>query len=369
MSSSKDSEKQTIYSFILDNKYAILISFIIVFLLIFSMVALSGLNSIITNLSHTNLIILGFTFIVQTVVILLWAYRWKIILYNMHDSPSFSNVVAILLTSIFGNNITPGAVGGEPLRAYILREYNGTPFEVGFASTMSDRVFEMFPFVIISLLAIISIITWNLDLISKIILLLLIFAVFTLFLIVIYTGYNKDWSINLATKIINFFLPYAERITRKTYDYNHLINLAYEYIDNFNSSFRVMLENKNLFLKGIILAIVCWGLDIFNSYLAFIALGIHPPIAPFITVYTIAILLSFLPTLPGSLGITEIIMIALFVPVGIFADQVLAAAALERLVSYIFPTVLGILASLYYVKVFSKKRLLKKENEKLSLDE
>ena len=110
-------------------------------------------------------------------------------------------------------------------------------------------------------------------------------------------------------------------------------------------------------------------LDLSSSYLAFIAIGIHPPIAPFITVYTIAILLSFLPTLPGSLGITEIIMILLFVPVGIFADQVLAAAALERVAHYVFPTVLGILASLYYFKNFSKKRLEKKQGEMLSNEE
>ncbi|WP_409198640.1 UPF0104 family protein [Methanobrevibacter acididurans] len=367
MTSSEKSNAQTIYSFILDNKYAIIVSFIIVLSMLFVMVALSGLDSIIANLSHTNLFLLGLTFIVQIIVILLWAYRWKIILYHMHDSPGFKNVVGILLTSIFGNNITPGAIGGEPLRAYVLKEYNGTPFEVGFASTMADRVFEMFPFVLISLLAIISIITWNLGIISKIFLLFLIIAVFSLFLIVIYTGFNKEWSMNLAEKTINFFLPFIEKFTRKTYNQSHLIETANNYINNFNSSFRMMVEDKNLFVKGIILALICWFLDLSNSYLAFMAIGIHPPIAPFITVYTIAILLSFLPTLPGSLGITEIVMIALFVPVGIFADQVLAASALERLASYVFPTVLGILASLYYVKIFSKKRLEKK-NQKLITD-
>lgn len=69
-----------------------------------------------------------------------------------------------------------------------------------------------------------------------------------------------------------------------------------------------------------------------------VAIGITPPLAPFITIFTIAILLSFLPLLPGSLGITEIIMIALFVPVGITADHVIAASAIERIASYILPT-------------------------------
>ena len=65
MAESNRTDLQTVYSFILDNKYAILISFIIVFLLIFAMVALSGLNSIINNLGRTNLLIFAFTFVIK----------------------------------------------------------------------------------------------------------------------------------------------------------------------------------------------------------------------------------------------------------------------------------------------------------------
>ena len=42
----------------------------------------------------------------------------------------------------------------------------------------------------------------------------------------------------------------------------------------------MMVENRSLFIKGIFLAMVCWALDLSSSYLAFIAIGIHPPIAP-----------------------------------------------------------------------------------------
>ncbi len=45
---------------------------------------------------------------------------------------------------------------GEPLRAYILREVEGTPFEIGFASSTADRVFEFLPFVLISIIVLYS---------------------------------------------------------------------------------------------------------------------------------------------------------------------------------------------------------------------
>jgi uncharacterized protein (TIRG00374 family) len=67
----------------------------------------------------------------------------------------------MLLASLFGNNVTPGSAGGEPLRAYILREVEGMPFEIGFASATSDRVFEFLPFVLISIIAALFVLTGN----------------------------------------------------------------------------------------------------------------------------------------------------------------------------------------------------------------
>lgn len=346
-------ESQDIYSIIRDNKKSIAISFIIVFGLIFAILALSGINEVIAALRRTNLYILALTFVVQTFVYIFWALRWKLILDRMDTSPSFLNVLGILMTSVFGNNVTPGSIGGEPLRAYILNKNNDTPLEVGFASTMADRVFELLPFIIMSIVAIFALLSWDLDLGSKLFLIILIFLTFLLFTIVIYAGINKNVSKKIVFTIFDWILPLIEKITKNSYNLNKLKERAIYYIDNFNLSFTMIVENK-LFFLGAFFALLTWGLDLFNSYLSFIAIGITPPLAPFITIYTIAILLSFLPLLPGSLGITEIIMITLFIPVGITPDQVLAASALERLASYIIPTIIGMFIAVYYTKSLSK---------------
>ncbi|MBZ9570345.1 UPF0104 family protein [Methanobrevibacter sp. TMH8] len=350
----KDNEDgQDIYSMIKENKKTIIISFIIVFGIVFTILILAGINDVINALKRTNLWILGLTFIIQTFVYLFWALRWKIILDKMDQSPRFLNVLGILMTSIFGNNISPGSIGGEPLRAYVLQEYNDTPFEIGFASTMADRVFELLPFLLMSLVAVVALISWHLNIIPKTILILLILITIFVFSLVIYAGINKNVSEKIVFKVLDWVLPLVERITKKIYDLGDIKEKATYYIDNFNSSFKMIVENK-LFFVGAFLALITWGLDLFNSYLSFIAIGVTPPIAPFITIFTIAILLSFLPLLPGSLGITEIIMIALFVPVGITADYVLAASAIERLSSYILPSIIGLITAIYYGKKIAK---------------
>lgn len=351
--SGNDNEGQNIYSMIKENKKTIIISFIIVIGIVFTILMLAGINDVIAALKRTNLWILGLTFVIQTFVYLFWALRWKIILDNMDQSPRFLNVLGILMTSIFGNNISPGSIGGEPLRAYVLQEYNDTPFEIGFASTMADRVFELLPFLLMSIVAVVALISWHLGIIPKTILIILILGTIFIFSVVIYAGINKKISEKIVFKILDWVFPLIEKITKKRYNSNDIKEKTTYYIDNFNSSFTMIIENK-LFIVGAFLALVTWSLDLFNSYLSFIAIGVTPPLAPFITIYTIAILLSFLPLLPGSLGITEIIMIALFVPVGITADYVLAASAIERLGSYIIPTIIGLITAIYYGKKIVK---------------
>lgn len=350
-------KRQNIHSIIKDNKRNIIVSFLIVSALIFTILIITGVNDVISVSGRTNFWILGLTFIIQIFVYLLWTLRWRFILNKMDQSPQFFNVFGILMTSIFGNNITPGSIGGEPLRAYFLKEYNNTPVEVGFASTMADRVFELLPFLLMSIVATLALLSWELEFFSKVFLIILILATLFLFSIIIYAGINKKISKKIIFKILDWIFPLILKISNNRYTLDKIKENAVNYIDNFNSSFSMIVENK-LFIIGAILALLTWGLDLFNSYLSFVAIGIIPPIAPFITIYTIAILLSFLPLLPGSLGITEIIKITLFVSVGITANYVLAASALERLVSYILPTVLGMIAAIYYTRFISRNHKL-----------
>lgn len=211
----KDDDNRDIYSLIRENKKSIIISFVIVFGIVFTILMLAGINDVIDALKRTNLWILGLTFVIQTFVYLFWALRWKIILDKMHHAPSFLNVLGILMTSISGNNLTPGSIGGEPLRAYVLKENNGTPFEVGFASTMADRVFELLPFLLMSIVAVIALVSWHLDLIPKIILIILILGTIFTFSLVIYAGINKRVSEKIVFKIIDLVFPTIEKITKK----------------------------------------------------------------------------------------------------------------------------------------------------------
>ena len=152
---------QSTTEFIKSHKLEIVISFAAGLFIIFLVIFFIGLNEILSVLSHTDLKMMLIVLVLQLIVLLIWTLRWKLILDVLHKSPKFKQLFLMLFTSLFGNNVTPGAAGGEPLRAYLLDKFEGIPFEVGFASTTADRVFEFFPFVLVSTLTAYLIFTLN----------------------------------------------------------------------------------------------------------------------------------------------------------------------------------------------------------------
>lgn len=169
-------------------------------------------------------------------------------------SPNFANVFGILLTSIFENNITPGSIGGEPLKVFVLNKYNKTPVNVEFASTLVDNVLEVLPSILMTLIVFIALLSWELELVSKSILIILIIVTILGFSVILYAGINKEVSTAIVFKILHGFESFISKIY-KNYNSESAEIKVKEYIDNFNSSFRVIISDKHLCVVGAILAL------------------------------------------------------------------------------------------------------------------
>ena len=57
---------------------------------------------------------------------------------------------------------------------------------------------------------------------------------------------------------------------------------------------------------------------------------------------------------PGALGLREATMVGLFLVVGVPADIVLAASLIDWLISYLMPTIVGAITTVYYGKLLNK---------------
>lgn len=347
---------QNTTEFIKSHKLEIALSFAAGLFIIFLVSFFIGLNDILSILDHTNLKIMLFTLVLELAMLLVWAVRWKFILDILHKAPKFKQLTLMLFTSIFGNNVTPGAAGGEPLRAYLLDKFEGIPFEIGFASTTADRVFEFFPFVLVSTLTIYLIFTLDAGFWLSLIISIMIILIIIIFGFMIYVGYKKEIATKLVISIAKRIFPLAKRLTSKETPFSSVHDKLIEYIESFTTGFQGVLKNRRMFIIGVLISFFMWGIDNIRFYYTFVAIGYHPPILPMIIIYTVAFVVSILPTIPGSLGIREAVMVALFLPVGVSPDVVIAVSLLDRVVSYIIPTSIGAFATFYYGKKYKEKK-------------
>ncbi|BDZ70636.1 UPF0104 family protein [Methanobacterium petrolearium] len=336
------------YALIREHKWKIIISFAVAAFVIFAITFIIGLNDVVDALERASLELILLNFVLEAAIILIWALRWKYILEVVDKSPKYTTVLTMLFASLFGNNVTPGSAGGEPLRAYILREVEGTPFEIGFASATSDRVFEFFPFVLISIIAALFVLSWELPTLTRIIVVIMIVFTIIMFTIMIYAGLRREIAQKLIISIAKPIYPTFARFSKNNISFREVSEKLIFYVNRFSDGFVTSLQNRKVFIFCFFLSFAMWGLDMTRMYVCFSSLGTYPPFLPLVIIYTIGIFISFLPLLPGAWGIREATLIGLFAVIGISADIVMAASIIDRLASYIAPTIIGAVAALYY---------------------
>lgn len=351
------------YEIIRKHKWKIILSFALAAFIIFAITVYIGLGDIVNILSHANWYFILLNFILEACILITWTLRWKLILSAVSEAPSFTSLFMMLTASIFGNNVTPGAAGGEPLRAYLLREVKGTPFEIGLASATADRVFEFFPFVIISIFAAFLILTWNIPIWTRLIVFILIMVSLFFFVIILYAVWRKEVAQRVIISLARSVYPFFIRLAKSELTFTEVSEKIVYYINRFSHGFLQVVKDRRLLLFGFIISFVMWGLDIVRFYVCFVAVGTYPPLMPLIIIYTVGILISLVPLLPGSWGIREATIVGLFAVVGVAGDVVISASLIDRMASYIAPTFIGALAALHYGRHIRNSRKITSNTE------
>ncbi len=345
---------QTTSEFIRDHKWEIVITLLIGAFIIFIISFAVGLQDILNVLSHADPTIIFIALILEILIICAWTFRWSLILKVIDKSPGFKTLFVMMFTSLFGNNITPGAAGGEPMRAYLLSKFEGISFDLAFVSASADRVFEFFPFVLVSAFAVYMISTWNISFWSTIFISLLIIITMTFFGLLIYVGVKREIAERLILSIARSLFPFFIKLTKKEITFANVTERIIYYVERFSTGFSTVLQNQRMFVLGLSISFIMWGTDMLRMYLCFVAVGSYPPILPMIIIYTIAILITILPTIPGALGLREATMVGLFLVVGVPGDVVIAASLIDRVISYLMPTMVGAITTVYYGKLLKE---------------
>jgi len=302
-----------------------------------------GVDEFISSISKVNkplfLIVILFNFM----NILAFTITWR---YLIPAKIGIYKLFTFFMAGTFINNITPTfGTGGEPVKAMLLGKETGTNKAECFAGVVSQRMLNMFPFLVIGSLGVgllfsrpeVKLETWQIIGLSFSILL-----AFSLFGMIIYFYVKKDKLSSFVHSMIRFLAPFIG-LVKKGFDHMAYVDAVERSINSFHGGLKNISHNRNGVLKATLLSFLGWAFDILAIYAVFLSMGepdIH--ISILIITYSLSMMSGWLPLfLPGGLGIVDVTMAGLFMFGGVSAETAMVAAWLYRLVNYWFNTVLG----------------------------
>jgi len=300
-------------------KKIIVLSTLIGCILFAAVLLLTGVEQIKSSLMSfyfPNFLMILFIFLIEFIVLI---YRWKIILKASGHNIAFKKLIAPKTACYATSYLTLfSRLGGEPVRAYMLKKKTGVSFITGLATTISDKILEFtssLMFVLCGLLFLLMkyTISNNIEL-----MLIAIVSLFILLIVLFYTRVMKRKEIFIL--FVRIFgidkLKYFAKIGP------HIENLEDEISDLF-------INHKKIVLTAIILSTIANILILSEYILLAHFLGYSISILGATLIFSLTALATAFP-IPGALGPYEGLSALAFSLLGIAASSGVAFSLIIR---------------------------------------
>ncbi|UCG95323.1 MAG: flippase-like domain-containing protein [archaeon] len=298
-----------------------------------------GIDKLIFQLSRLNLFYYGLAVLFIALTIMSWVLRWKTFIKGCGYEVSNFSLLKNVMIGLAVNNITPVAkLGGEPVRAYLLKEENAIPIRKSLATIISDLTIEFFVSIAMVILSF-SLITLYMNPPVWLSLVLVIFILISLL------AFGGIFGIYSDKKFISRILIWFVNKIKKLKTFEKTTPRRYR---DFQVTFKKSFQNKKLFSEALFYGFLMKFFDIIKFLFIFMAIG-HPlGILEIVIAVGIAIMLMSVPATPGSLGIWEGGMVSVFALMGVPIEIAATAVFLERIVWFWATTAIGGLLGIHY---------------------
>ncbi|MDD4280999.1 MAG: flippase-like domain-containing protein [Candidatus Methanofastidiosa archaeon] len=263
--------------------------------------------------------------------------RWKHIITDPDVEVSYRQLFLSLLSGNFVNNITPaGKGGGEPLRAYLLSKLTGIDAGKVFATVISDRIFDTFPYVLLGYFGVFSLVLfWEVDRIVLVTLIVAILFLTVLLAVISYIIFNFRQGkrfVHAIMRTLKRFFPdkvgtYEERVD--------------DTLMLFHNTIREIAHDRRKLVLSTALSMAIWGFWILRTYFVFVAFGVTISFTVLAVVAVVSSFMSMVPFSPGGFGTTDGAMIVLFSGFGVVPSIAVGVTLIDRIISYWLSNVMG----------------------------
>ena len=264
------------------------------------------------------------------------SYRWGVFVSAAGHNVPVADMFLITVAGTALNNITPSTrMGGEPLRAYLLKKKYSIRTSTGLATVVIEKVADMTAFSIITLLAIFY--AFYFLNVPGYIVLLLVFSFFftaSIAATLLYVTIRKKIRLKWVVWLIDKYRKIADKIPFVGYYRDRMDDSLENYY-----KYAAKITRKKVLVKGILMSLLYWAIEIARAYVIFIAFGLNVPAAVIAAVYVLANIVGSLPLPPGSIETT---MIVIYSSTAINTVTAGAVTIIDRLISFWLVILVGI---------------------------
>ncbi len=268
--------------------------------------------------------------------LLVTTWRWKLILNVQGYMPRYKNLLAAKLVGFSVDYFTPSPnIGGEAVRAYVLKKEMSIPFSQGLASVIIDKVMDFtyaLPFVVGGIFYALTSFSLTRN-----------FVIGLLIVSVIFIGLMAFFYLRMFAKkdFFSFFMRFAQmhrfkgmqRILERMKEFEQIIIAFFH-------------DHRRTFFVSLFISFIAGTIAIAQFWSAMLFLDLQANIFHAFIVATLTIVTFLLP-IPGSLGSQEIGETLIFDAMGFGASTGLVFSLVIR-----FPDILKGVFGLGYLSHF-----------------
>jgi len=263
-----------------------------------------------TTFHYEFYLFFGLAILLNVFYWVIWGARLKVLSKAIDPNVKVSlwEATKIVIANQFLAGITPSVAGGEPVRIYLLNK-DGLSTGGATAAVLGERLIDA--------IFILVLVPFGFFVFKDRIDVKLISYGLTIGIIVFITGIILfALALKYPKKTKGLLLRISERLSRLSKKKEHsskIMNRIGQEIDNFHNSMVLFLtKGKKSFLAAGGLTVLMWSTGFMIPSMILLGLGLPPYFVESYAAQALLLIIVMLPTTPGSSGVTELGMAALY---------------------------------------------------------
>jgi uncharacterized protein (TIRG00374 family) len=307
---------------------------------------------------RTNLYYMGLVIFLYFINMATKGFRWYLLVNSSGTQRvPLSKIFPFYMIGLALNNLTPAKLGGEPVRAYLLKKDADVTVGQGIASIFAEKLMDITVITTLAVIGAIFIIPLLTPDEAKILILVLVFVVVAIIATLIIVS-----NARILKKTVDGSVRLAKRVSKK--DFGSKFSAALTgFTEKFSFGMGKILETKKTAAICITLTLFIWLNEAIRLYIILLALPdvADPSLAAVFIAASIGNLLG--TALPGGAG--NLLGIGtVFIAVGMEPGSASAASFLQVATSIWLSVPLGVMAMLVTGFKLSKVQKLSNKNNK-----